>query len=201
MQRLIFFLISILSIAIIVLYVLHFNKENYPEPGTNTSIKDTTTGTSNLKIAYVNIDSLLANYNFYKELENRFLEKQKKLENDLNNKIQNFEKEALNFQKKVQNNSFISQESAQLQQQELMQKEQELYRYRDELTNQLAKEHMRLEKQLLDTVNNFLKIFNKNRRYSFILKKDAILYGDEALDITDTIITLLNKRYVKNSNK
>lgn len=200
MQRLIFFLISILFIAIIVLYVLHFNKENYPEPGTNTS-KDTTTCTSNLKVAYVNIDSLLANYNFYKELENRFLEKQKKLENDLNNKIQNFEKEALNFQKKVQNNSFISQESAQLQQQELMQKEQELYRYRDELTNQLAKEHMQLEKQLLDTVNNFLKTFNKNRRYSFILKKDAILYGDEALDITDTIITLLNKRYVKNSNK
>lgn len=200
MQRLIFFLISILFIAIIVLYVLHFNKENYPEPGANT-FKDTTTCTSNLKVAYVNIDSLLANYNFYKELENRFLEKQKKLENDLNNKIQNFEKEALNFQKKVQNNSFISQESAQLQQQELMQKEQELYRYRDELTNQLAKEHMQLEKQLLDTVNNFLKTFNKNRRYSFILKKDAILYGDEALDITDTIITLLNKRYVKNSNK
>ncbi len=117
------------------------------------------------------------------------------MESDLNKKMAAFEKEVQEFQKKVQLNSFLSEESARRQQQDLVMKEQNLYKLREELTLQLAKETQELEKQLLDTVTNFLKEFNANKTYDFILNKAAVLYGNEAFDITDTIIFLLNKRY------
>ncbi len=106
-----------------------------------------------------------------------------------------FEKEAQEFQRKVQLNSFLSEESARRQQQELIMKEQNLYKLREDLTVQLAKESQELEKQLLDTVTNFLKEFNANHTYDYILNKAAMLYGNDALDITDTLVYLLNKRY------
>lgn len=117
------------------------------------------------------------------------------MENDLNKKMSAFEKDVQDFQKKVQMNSFISEESARRQQQDLMMKEQELYKLREDLSMQLAKETQALEKQLLDTVMNFLKEFNANHAYDFIFNKAALLYGSDALDITDTLIYLLNKRY------
>lgn len=194
MQRVYQILMAIMAVSIIVLFVLVLNKT----PQSSASIEktsDTSSVQSGHKIAFVNVDSLLKNYKFYDELESKLLDKQKRMENDLNRKMSSFEKEVQDFQKKVQMNSFISEESARRQQQDLMMKEQELYKLREDLSMQLAKETQDLEKQLLDTVTNFLKEFNANETYDFIFNKAALLYGNDALDITDTLIYLLNKRY------
>jgi outer membrane protein len=59
----------------------------------------------------------------------------------------------------------------------------------------LAEETQVLNKQLLDTVTNFLKQFNADKKYAYILNRAAILYGSDAMNITDTVVFLLNKRY------
>jgi outer membrane protein len=195
MQKITSILISLLLIAVLVLYVIvlteNKNVATVPLKQADSSIIDPST----IKIAFINVDSLLKNYKFYEYLESKLLAKQKSMESDLNKKMAAFEKEVQDFQKKVQLNSFLSEESARRQQQDLMMKEQNLYKLREELSLQLAKETQELEKQLLDTVTNFLKEFNADKSYNFILNKAAILHGNEALDITDTIIFLLNKRY------
>ena len=99
------------------------------------------------------------------------------------------------FQKKIQNNSFLSQESAQRQEQELMEKQQNLYKLREDLSNELMVEGQNLEKQLLDTVTNFLREFNKDGKYRYILNSASFLYGNSYLNITDTVTSLLNSRY------
>ncbi|MCX7861770.1 MAG: OmpH family outer membrane protein [Bacteroidales bacterium] len=195
MQRVYQISIIVLFAAVVVLFVIVFRSNNAPLNSQQLLQNDTNHVVKQHKIAFVNVDSLLKNYKFYTELENKLLDKQKRLESDLNRKMASFEKEVQDFQKKVQMNSFISEESARRQQQDLMMKEQELYKLRDDLSMQLAKETQDLEKQLLDTVTNFLKEFNANHDYDFIFNKAALLYGDETLDITDTLIYLLNKRY------
>jgi len=55
--------------------------------------------------------------------------------------------------------------------------------------------------QLLDTVTNFLKIFNKDMKYRYILNSGSFLYGNEGLNITDTITSLLNSRYKSKETK
>ncbi|HNV95402.1 MAG TPA: OmpH family outer membrane protein [Bacteroidales bacterium] len=194
MQKVQQIILVVFGIAIIALFVIVFN-ENKNSVVTNESKNNDTTVHKEHKIAFVNVDSLLKKYKFYEVLEQKLMDKQKSLESDLNRKMAAFEKEAQEFQRKVQTNSFLSQESAQRQEQELMVKQQNLYKLREDLSNELAMESQNLEKQLLDTVTNFLKEFNANKKYDYILNKAAMLYGDEGLDITDTLVNLLNNRY------
>lgn len=187
----------VLFVAVGVLFVMHFTCNSSCSNGNpeKNAKKDSLLANVNDDIAYISVDSLLRNYTFYEDLETKLLEKQKTMEADLNRKMSAFEKEANEFQKKVQNNSFLSQESAQRQEQDLMQKQQNLYKLRDDLTLELQKESQNLELQLLDTVTSFLKEFNKDRKYRYILNSGSFLYGNEGLDITDTITSLLNSRY------
>ncbi|NMC98990.1 MAG: OmpH family outer membrane protein [Bacteroidales bacterium] len=194
MQKVQQIILVVFGIAIIALFVIVFN-ENKNSVVTNESKNNDTTVHKEHKIAFVNVDSLLKKYKFYEVLEQKLMDKQKSLESDLNRKMAAFEKEAQEFQRKVQTNSFLRQESAQRQEQELMVKQQNLYKLREDLSNELAMESQNLEKQLLDTVTNFLKEFNANKKYDYILNKAAMLYGDEGLDITDTLVNLLNNRY------
>jgi len=194
MQKVQQIILVVFGIAIIALFVIVFN-ENKNSVVTNESKNNDTTVHKEHKIAFVNVDSLLKKYKFYEVLEQKLMDKQKSLESDLNRKMAAFEKEAQEFQRKVQTNSFLSQESAQRQEQELMVKQQNLYKLREDLSDELAMESQNLEKQLLDTVTNFLKEFNANKKYDYILNKAAMLYGDEGLDITDTLVNLLNNRY------
>ncbi len=88
-------IINVILIAgLVVLFVLFFTKN------TDSSSKDniSETKTDSLKldniekskdIAYINVDTLLRNYKFYDELEARLLNKQKKLESQLNSKMAN----------------------------------------------------------------------------------------------------------------
>ncbi|MBI5540383.1 MAG: OmpH family outer membrane protein [Bacteroidia bacterium] len=187
---------AILFIAVIILFVLHFSSKSSSNKESATVVKKTTDSIpANTDIAYINVDSLLKKYNLYEELENKLMEKQKGMESDLNRKSAAFEKEAAEFQKKVQNNSFLSQESAQRQEQDLMEKQQNLYKLREDLSNELMLESQNLEKQLLDTVTSFLKEFNKDGKYRFILNSATFLYGNSYLNITDTVVGMLNSRY------
>ncbi len=186
-------LVYLLLVATVVLYVLYLTEKKTESVAVQST--DTLSNRGEHKIAFVNVDTLLKQYQFYDELEKKLLERQKGMEIELNRKMAAFEKEAQEFQRKVQLNSFLSEESARRQQQELIMKEQNLYKLREDLTVQLAKESQELEKQLLDTVTNFLKEFNANHTYDYILNKAAMLYGNDALDITDTLVYLLNKRY------
>ena len=185
----------VLFIAVTALFILHFTGKNKVEANTDVKSNDSLAFNGSDDIAFVNVDSLLKNYKYYDVLEDKLLEKQKSLEADLNRRMAAFEKEANEFQKKVQNNSFLSQESAQRQQADLMEKQQNLYKLREDLSNELMKTSADLEKQLLDTVLNFIQEFNKDQKYRYILNSAGFLYGNEALNITDTIASMLNMRY------
>ena len=86
----------VLGIAVIVLYILHFmgNSSSSPvsESGSEFNGKD------GLSIAYVNSDSLLKNYDYFKELEKQFNEKRDKLNAEYQNRGMGLQREIENFQ-------------------------------------------------------------------------------------------------------
>jgi len=194
----------VLFVLVIILFVLHFTKPAIYEtkPIINDSIvSNKTNDGGELRFASINVEVLLKDYSFYKELESNLLNKQKKLESELSQKMAAFEKEAMEFQRKVQANAFLSMESAQRQEQELMQKQQSLIAWKDEVSMQLVKESQLMESQLLDTVTNFLKDYNKEMNYNIIFNSAAFLHGDESIDITDSVLSILNQRYEKQKSK
>ncbi len=146
-------------------------------------------------IAYINVDSMLLNYKYYKDLEKKLTSKYNRAENEFNRKRGDLEKEVMAFKQKEASNGFLSQESYQMQGQQLMQKEQELQQLNMKLSQDLEEHKMDLDKQIQDTIYSFINNWNKDAGYDFILTKGAIIYAKKGADITPTILELLNKRY------
>ena len=185
-------LIIILFIAVAGIYILHFsgNKAN----GSGKS--DTNDGASSeLKIAYVKVDSLIVNYEFAQEMQDNFTKQQQAFTQEYGDKRNRFESQAAAFQEKVQRGGFLTQESAMQERNRLMGEEQQINKLDQELSTKLSQIQNDNNKQLLDSLINYLKVYNKDKKYSYILNSGDILIGDESHNITKEVLVNMNTRY------
>ena len=158
---------------------------------------------TNMKIAYVEIDSLLTKYNFWNDLNEQMIKKEETIRTTLNEKGKKLEKEAQEFQRKYENNGFVSPERAQQEYQRIQKQQQDLQELQQKLTEELAVENQKNSLQLRDPINSFLKIYNENKGYDLIISNtgfDNLLYANPAHNITNEIVEGLNSRYTP-SNK
>ena len=154
---------------------------------------------SGMKIAYVEVDSLMTQYEFCKEFTLTLQKKSNNARNTLNQKGQQLQSAAANFQQKLQNNGFTSREQAESQQAAIQRQQQSLQELQARLENELAQETAKYNEALRDSLMNFLNAYNKDKKYDLILTKqgDIILYAAKRFDITNDVINGLNKRYKK----
>ena len=153
-----------------------------------------------LPIAYLNTDSLLVNYVFAQEANEKLMKKQEDARLKLNTKARTLQNEMADFQRKLENNAFLSRERAEKEQQRLIKKQQELQELEAKLTEDIMIENQKLNIQLADTLTNFLKEYNADGRYHVILSnsaKDNVLMAAESYNITSEVIKQLNARYGK----
>ena len=161
-------------------------------------------GTTNLKIAYVEIDSLLTKYKFSTDLNEQMIQKEENIRTTLNEKAKDLDAEMREFQRKLENNGFASRERAEQENLRISQKQRDLQQLQEKLTNELQAENQKKSLQLRDSINSFLKIYNKDKGYSLIISNtgfDNLLYADPAFDITDEIVKGLNDRYTPAKDK
>ena len=153
-----------------------------------------------MPVAYLNVDSLLANYTFAQEASEKLMTKQEDARVKMNTKLRTFQNEVADFQHKLENNGFLSRERAEQAQQKLAKKEQELQELEAKLTQDIMLENQKLNVQLADSLTNYLKEFNADGRYHVILSntaKDNVLMAAEQYDITDEVVAGLNARCKK----
>lgn len=160
---------------------------------------DDNNGNGSLKIALVEVDSLMTQYEFCKEFSLILQKKGNNARNTLNQKGQQLQNAAANFQQKLNNNGFTSREQAESQQAAIQRQQQSLAELQARLENELAQETQKYNDALRDSLMNFLKAYNKDKKYDLILTKqgDNILYAAPRFDITKDVINGLNKRYKK----
>ena len=189
---------SVLAVAVIALFVLFFTQK--PKQSEVVASENMPVAESNLPIAYLNLDSVLTQYQFAIDASDRLMTKQEDARVKLNTKARTFQSEAADFQRKVENGAFMSRERAEAKQQELMKKQQDLEELEAKLTNEIMQENQKLNMQLADTINNFLREFNADGRYQMIFAnagKDNILQAADGYDITAEVVDALNARYKK----
>ena len=157
---------------------------------------DSTNG-AGLKIAYVEVDSLMTQYEYCKDFTLVLQKKSNNARNTLNQKGQQLQTAAANFQQKVQNNGFTSREQAESQQAAIQRQQQSLQELQERLAQELDSETAKYNEALRDSLNHFLTEYNKIKKYDIILSKagDNILYASKAYDITQEVVNGLNKRY------
>ena len=187
---------GVLALAVVILFVLQFTGKK--ESGVTKTFTAEESASGLLPIAYVNVDSLLLNYNYSKDLNEIIIKKQENSRASVNQKIRSLQTDMQDFQRKVENNAFLTRERAEQEQARLMKKQQELQDFDNRLAQELVSEQQRLNEQLRDTLVSQLRVYNKDKGYQVILSNtmgDNILLAGDAYDITKEVIEYLNKNY------
>ncbi len=155
------------------------------------------TSATGLKIAYVEVDSLMTQYDYAKDYGVTLQKKSNNARNTLTQKGNALQAAVNNFQQKVNNNGFTSREQAASQQAAIERQQRDLQELQARLENELASETAKFNEALRDSLQSFLKAYNQDKQYSLILTKqgDNILLADKKYDITQDVINGLNKRY------
>lgn len=154
-----------------------------------------------MRIAYVEVDSLMTQFEFAKEKSQELEKNSLNARNTLTQKGNKLQEAANNFQQKLQNNGFASREQAEAAQAALQRQQNDLAALQARLENELSSKQQGFLQALQDSLNHFLEIYNKDKKYDLIVNKSAILYADKKHDITQEVINGLNKRYKKDESK
>jgi len=152
---------------------------------------------SGMKIAYVEVDSLMTQYDFAKDYSVTLEKKSNNARNTLTQKGNALQAAVNNFQQKINNNGFQSREQAAGVQAAIERQQRDLQELQARLENELASETAKFNAALRDSLQNFLKAYNKDKQFDLILSKagDNILMANKKYDITNDVINGLNKRY------
>ncbi len=159
--------------------------------------KSVPTVSSEQKIAYIESDSVMNQYQFAKDFTAILQKKSTNIQNTLAGKQQAVQAAAAKLQQDYQSNS-LTQEQAQSRQAAIQKQASDLDALNQRLTSEFQKEQLKYQQALQDSIDHYLAVYNKDKKYSFILTKGGvsnILYADKACDITDDIIKGLNKTY------
>ena len=153
-----------------------------------------------MAIAYVNVDSLLTNYDFAKDLNEALIKKTEDARASFNSQAQSFERDYNEFQRKLQTNAFLNEDRAKSEASRLENKKNQLDQLNAKLQQELAQEQLDMNTRLNDTIQNFLKEYNAIKKYQFIFSNtlnDNILIAQPQYDITGEVLQMLNDRYAK----
>ena len=157
---------------------------------------------SELKIAFVEVDSIMSQYEFCKEYSKILEKKGQNIQNTIAQKGQNLQAAANKFQQDLQNNKY-TQQQAEAVNAGLQKQQADLQALQQRLGSDFQAETDKFNAALRDSIQHFLAKYNKDKKYSLILSKagDNILFADKAYDITNEVIAGLNKAYKKNTAK
>jgi outer membrane protein len=178
----------VLLVAVAVLYYLHFSAGS----AETTTIPTTS---SDLKVAYINSDSLLKNYEFFKTNGAKLESKRKKMEQELRNRAQSLQNDFDSYQR---NRGNLTIGQANTIEQDLGNKQQNLEMYRQTLGQELMGEEQKMTLELYGKVTDYLKKFGQENGLQLVLKFDPssdLLYGGDSLDITKQVLAGLNADY------
>ena len=157
----------------------------------------------NIKIAYVDYDSLLANYNFAQDVQKELIRREMSINNTIEKERKSLQEEAAAFEYKVQNNVFATQERAQAEYEKIMKKDQDLLQRGQAMIAELEQVRNAKYNELTQCINDYIQEYNSTAKYDFILTKmgSNMLYANEAMDITKYVVKGLNEKYTSNEKK
>lgn len=197
MRKITWIITAILINSSILLTQSSCKSDTVSKPSANTEAN----AIKPVQIAYVDIDSFEANYKFLKEQREKFQAKQEAMEAELQRSAQQLQDNAQTADQKARAGNMTEAEMIATQK-KLAQMQQSLELRQQSLTQQLLKEKDDFNTKLHDELDSFLKEYNKDKKYDYILSYTSlggsqILLANPAYDITDDVIKGMNARAEK----
>ncbi len=165
------------------------------ESNASKAVAGKTVNTGTMKVGYVNTDSLAAQYELIKDVQDEIVAEQMKMEGEYQTMVQSLQKDYNDAQ---QGAAGLSQEALAILQQKLAQKEQEVMMQKNRMENQLMQMEQERTANYLDKVQGFIADYAKKNGYDMIYGYNGLnnlLYIDKGYDLTRPIIDELNAQY------
>ena len=153
--------------------------------------------TEGLKVAYIEVDSLMSQYQFCKDYNILLNKKGENAQRVLADKQRTLQNHAAALQKKYESNGFTTRDEVERAQNQLTREQQDLAELEQRLMTELANEQANLTAEMRDSIQAFLRVYNKSKKFDYILSRsgDNILMANPQYDITEDVVRGLNKRY------
>lgn len=194
-------LLSLLTIILAVLTACGGSKEADKTPAPAAAAKTDAAIPTTLNIRYIDGDSVTAHYNLAKDFKEASIRAFSKIENIRQAKAAEIQKFASQVEQKARSNGYLSEASYNADMQKLQKMQADAENYLGNLSRNTETELGTQQIQLNDSVEAFIRDYNKTKGYDAILFKAAGVYFNPALDITNEVIEGLNARYNKMSGK
>ncbi|HVB04068.1 MAG TPA: OmpH family outer membrane protein [Chitinophagaceae bacterium] len=185
----------LLFIGVGILFYWHFHPSANTQhsPGYYTRRDSAILNTSGFKIAYVNLDSLEANYAFFRRSSAAFNKKQATMEAELTGDDRALQMEEARLQQKA---STMTQAEGEAAQKEVIQRQQQLQIKEQNMRQELLNEQAIFQDNLQRRLDRFLNKYNADRKFAYILSYskglNVMLYKDSTFDITKDVVAGLN---------
>ncbi len=152
---------------------------------------------SGAKIAYVELDTLMAEYQLYKDYSELLARKGNNIQTTLAQKQRTLEANAAALQKKYESNGFTTRDELERAQNNIQKEQNDLAELAERLNNEFNMEQARINEEARDSIQAFLKSYNETKGYDYVMIKagDNLLIANPKYNITKDIIDGLNKRY------
>ena len=186
-------LLSIIALVLIgVLFYFQFAKGSQPK---KEAVKTDNNAAPSFVVAYFDIDSLQEHYEYFKDVSVDMKKKENAMNAELNDLTNKYQRTVRKWQEKGNNITQPEMESAQ---REVGLLQQQIQQRKAELEQEMQKLQVDRMSELRKQVEEFLKDYNKDRKYAYILSYEPgfiIYYKDSAYNITGDLIAGLNQQY------
>ena len=188
--------LSILAlVAVGVLYYLYFKGEK--KSIANHPTKQTNAGKGDFRIAYFDIDSLQEKYQYFKDVSGEMKTKEAGLASQMDALQNSYQKRLKELQEK---GPTMTQAEGEAAQREVAQMQQKFQQRQMSMEQDLKKHQVDVMTDVRNKIENYLKEYNKEKDYAFILSYEPgfmLYYRDSVYDITNDVIKGLNEQYKK----
>ena len=191
----------ILALAAVVLSVVNpkFEKKKTSEPADLTNPDAITAQAGD--IVYLQLDSLIVNYDMYNDLMTAFQTKVQGIQDDLAKRGRRLESDAKAFENQYQK-GLLTRSAAEEQSNKLAQRQQNLQNDAAKKDQEIQEEQAVLNNKVYYAVKDFIEKYNEEHQFALILTTSAatntVLNVNPGLDITADVLKGLNEEYIKN---
>lgn len=196
MKNILLALNIVLLVLVGYLYYLHFHNDNNNNQHPKLS-SGAVAANGSRAVAYIDLDSLQNNYGYYQKLKSDFEKKQNKANDEITALQKRYQNRAMQLQQKAATMTPKEQQSAM---QEINKMQQDLQAKKQDIDNELYNDNSKMKEDILTHIQNFLKDYNKDGKYSYIFSYEPgfMFYKDSTLNITPDVIVGLNKSDTQN---
>jgi outer membrane protein len=190
----------VLSLAVVALFVLHFANFGSKKSGADLGLAGSS---NNNNIYYVQIDSVLSQYDMAKDLSSELEAKYNASMATLKAKQEAYQKDVEDYQYKAQR-GLITRAEAEATEKQLYGKQQEFASLQQNLSAEFGEKQATTNRKVIDAIMQYLKKNSTEYKYKYVLGTTFggnVLYANDSLDITSSIVKGINEEYKQNKKK